>query len=163
MRQAKDHAHFFTATCLEWKPLLAEDSMKSIIVNSLNFLNKAGRVDVFAFCIMSNHIHLIWQMLGDHKRESVQRDFLKYTGQQMLAKLREINSSLVNELYIGAKDRKYQVWERNALSLTLESDRFFFQKLEYIHQNPVSAGLCRYAEDYYFPSASFYFKGPCTL
>jgi hypothetical protein len=42
MRQAKDHAHFFTATCLEWDHLLAEDSVKSIIVNSLNFLSEAG-------------------------------------------------------------------------------------------------------------------------
>ena len=74
-------------------------------------------------------------------------------------RLREMNSPLVNELYVGAKDRKYQVWERNALSVTLESDHFFFQKLEYIHQNPVCAGLCRFAEDYYFSSAGFYFKG----
>ena len=159
MLQARDHPYFFTATCLEWKHLLAEDSMKEIIANSLKFLSKEGRIDVFAFCIMSNHIHLIWQMLGDHTRENVQRDFLKYTGQQILSRLREINLPLANELYVGAKDRKYQVWERNALSVSLESDRFFFQKLEYIHQNPVAAGLCRYAEDYHFSSSRFYFKG----
>jgi putative transposase len=73
--------------------------------------------------------------------------------------LKETNSSLADELFVGAKDRTHQVWKRNALSISLESDQFFFQKLDYIHQNPVAAGLCRYAEDYYFSSARFYFKG----
>jgi hypothetical protein len=49
----------------------------------LSFLVKDQRIPIFAF-VMSNHFHLIWQMLGDHKRDNVQRDFLKYTGQQIL-------------------------------------------------------------------------------
>jgi REP element-mobilizing transposase RayT len=158
MHQAKDHPYFFTATCLEWKHLLADDRMKEIIIDSLRFLSRQGRVNVFAFCIMANHIHLIWQVLGNHTKEDVQRDFLKYTGQQILKRLREDKSPFTDELFVCAKDRKYQVWERNALSLSLESDHFFFQKLEYIHQNPVAAGICLHAEDYSYSSARFYFR-----
>jgi putative transposase len=158
MPQAKDHPYFFTATCLEWKHLLADDHMKEIVIDSLRFLSRQGRVNVFAFCIMANHIHLIWQMLGNYKKANVQRDFLKYTGQQILNRLRQDQSPLTDELFVGAKDRKYQVWERNALSLSLESDHFFFQKLEHIHQNPVAAGICPHAEDYSYSSARFYFK-----
>jgi len=154
----KEYPAFFTATCLEWKHLLAEDKVKEIIIDSLRFLTKDNRVNVFAFCLMSNHIHLEWQMMGDHKRENVQRDFLKYTGQRIVNHLREIQSPLVNELHVGAKDRKYQVWERNALSVSLESDHFFFQKFNYIHNNPVVAGLCRYPEDYFYSSGAFYYK-----
>jgi putative transposase len=158
MRQAKDYAYFFTATCLEWKHILSEDSIKEIIIDSLQFLTRQRRVDVFAFCIMSNHIHLIWQAIGDHMLKNIQRDFLKYTAQQILNRLNETNSALADELHVEAKDRKYQVWERNALSISLETDHFFFQKLEYIHQNPVVAGLCIHAEDYHYSSARFYFK-----
>jgi len=158
MIQAKEHADFITVTCLEWKHLLEEDGMKEIIISSLTFLVKQDRVSVYAFCLMSNHIHLIWQILGDHKRSNVQRDFLKYTGQRILARLEEVKSPLLTELCVNAKDRKYQVWERNALSVPLYSDRFFFQKLDYIHKNPVEAGLCRYPDDYYYSSAAFYYQ-----
>jgi putative transposase len=79
---AKEHAEFLTVTCLEWKPLLEEDRFKNIIIDSLSFLTKANRVIVYAFVIMNNHFHLIWQIAGDHKRDQVQRDFLKFTSQQ---------------------------------------------------------------------------------
>ena len=110
--------------------------------------------------LLCDHNPMRQQMLGDCKRESVQRDFLKYTGQQILAKLREMNSSMASELYVGSKDCKYQVWERNALSLHIWNPiTSSFKSLDYIHQNPVSARLCRYAEDYYFSSTRFYFRG----
>ncbi|MCW3114621.1 MAG: hypothetical protein JWR18_3017 [Segetibacter sp.] len=49
---------YFTATILEWKHLLKEDKYKEIIISSLQFLVKENRLKVYAFCIMSNHIHL---------------------------------------------------------------------------------------------------------
>ncbi len=73
---AKEHAEFITVTCLKWKQILKEDRFKDIIISSLSFLSKTNRLRVYCFVIMSNHFHLIWQMIGDHKREEVQRDFL---------------------------------------------------------------------------------------
>ena len=46
------HAQFFTATVLEWKPLLKEDKYKDIIIESLRFLVKEKRVTVYAFVII---------------------------------------------------------------------------------------------------------------
>jgi putative transposase len=128
------------------------------LIDSLRFLVKQNRISVYAFCLMNNHIHMVWQILGDHQRANVQRDFLKYTGQQILRRLEEIKSPLLSELQVNAKDRKFQAWERNALSIPLYSDRFFMQKLDYIHRNPVEAGLCKYPEDYYYSSAAFYYQ-----
>jgi putative transposase len=158
MLTAKEHPHFFTATNLNWEFVLADKRAKDIVVNSLRFLSKTQRARIFAFCLMSNHIHLIWQMLGNHRTQDVQRDFLKFTAQLILKFLTESKSPLVDKLLVNAKDRKYQVWERNSLSISIESDKFLFQKLEYIHQNPVAAGLCKYAADYHYSSAAFYFR-----
>jgi putative transposase len=155
----KEHANFITITCLEWKHVLADNSIKDIIIDSLRFLVKSGRVHVFVFCIMSNHIHMIWQMLGDYKKEDVQRDFLKYTAQKILKMLRKMKSSLLDELCVHATDRKYQVWERNALSIPVYTDEVFMQKVDYIHNNPVKAGLCKYPEEYHYSSAAFYLGG----
>jgi len=108
---------------------------------------------------MSNHMHLIWQIMGENERQAVQRDFLKFTGQQILKILRNEKSPIQHELLVNAKDRKFQVWERNSLSIPLWSDRVMSQKLDYIHNNPVKAQLCRCPEDYKYSSASFYLIG----
>lgn len=156
---SKRYADFITITCLEWKPLLEQDRFKDIIIESMTFLSKADRVNIYAFVIMPNHIHLIWQIMGEHQRESVQRDFLKYTAQQILKILRNEKSRLQRGLLVHAKDRKFQIWERNSLSIPLWSDKVMWQKLEYIHYNPVKAGMCLYPEDYKYSSATFYHKG----
>jgi putative transposase len=156
--RAKEPAEFFTVTCLQSKAILEEDKFKDIIIDSLRFLTRNNRVTVYAFVIMHNHLHMIWQRLGDHNKRDVQRDFLKFTGQQILKQLRNQKSPCLNELYVGAKDRKYQVWERNAFSMPIYTDKFLYQKLEYIHYNPVQAGLCRYPEEYKYSSAGFYYN-----
>jgi putative transposase len=59
---------------------------------------------------------------------------------------------------VNKKDRKYQFWKRNALSVDLYTAEVLIQKLEYIHINPVKAGLCEVPEAYYFSSARYYLK-----
>jgi len=60
--------------------------------------------------------------MGEHQRETVQRDFLKYTAQQILKIQRNEKAPLQVELLVHAKDRKFQIWERNSLSIPLWSD-----------------------------------------
>lgn len=155
---SKEHPEFLTVTCLEWKHLLAESRFKDIITESLTYLTKSKRIYVYGFVIMSNHFHLIWQMRGDHKRNDVQRDFLKYTSQQILKVMKDEKPELLRETLVNAKDRMHQVWERNSLGVPLWSPEVFQQKLDYIHNNPVKAGLCTLPEDYKYSSARFYAK-----
>ena len=108
------HPQFFTATILEWKPLLKEDKYKDIIIDSLRFLVKEKRVIVYAFVIMSNHLHLVWQIQAGHTRENVQRDFLKFTGQMLKYELQKNNPVLLQSYSVLAKDRQYQFWKRHA-------------------------------------------------
>jgi putative transposase len=115
--------------------------------------------NLYGFVIMETHFHLIWQMKGDYERKDVQRDFLKYTGQRILLALKVRKHPIRSELLVNARDRRYQVWERNSLSISLESFGVFIQKLAYIHNNPVAAGVSAMAADYMYSSAAFYYKG----
>ncbi len=72
---------------------------------------KEKRIEVNAFVIMSNHIHLIWQIQSGYKREDVQRDFLKFTSQTIKGDLQKNHPTVLEKFYVGAKDRKYQIWE----------------------------------------------------
>ncbi len=150
---------YFTATNLEWKKLLKQDKYKDIIISSLRFLVSDERITLYAFVIMINHIHLIWRMCAGIDPEAVQRDFLKYTAQKIKADLRKHHPDILQNFRVDAKDREYQFWERNPLSVELRTHAVFLQKLQYIHNNPVRAGLCSLPEEYKYSSAGFYLTG----
>jgi putative transposase len=151
-----EYPQFFTATCLEWKRLLRPYKYKNIIVDSMKFLVQKKRVIIYGFVIMSNHIHVIWQMHAGIKRSSLQRDFLKFTSQMIKRDLQQNHPRVLSHFLVNAKDRKYQLWERNPLSIDIWSEKVLKQKLKYLHENPIRAGLCRFAEDYKYSSALFY-------
>ncbi|MBK7183622.1 MAG: transposase [Bacteroidetes bacterium] len=157
----KSDVYFFTATNLNWLKLLDNNDHKNIILNSLLFLVENKRVVILAFVIMPNHIHLIWKIENGHKKEEIQRDFLKFTAQQIKFNLVKIDSNFLDDILVNAKDRRYQIWERNPLWFELDNTNTLLQKLNYIHKNPLHKKwfLSELAEDYPFSSANFYMTG----
>jgi REP element-mobilizing transposase RayT len=153
--------YFFTATILNWIQLLKKDKFKNIIMNSLIFLSKENRIQIYAFVIMPNHIHLIWQILNLHKLQDVQRDFLKFTAQELKRQLQKERGPLLNKFFVNSADRKYQIWKRKPLSVELFSEKVIEQKINYIHANPVREKwkLCEFAHGYRYSSARFYYDG----
>ncbi len=169
---------FFTATAAEWRPLFEPNKYKDIIVDSLRFLVNNNKIILYGFVIMKNHIHLIWQAIDPaddnsrrclipagentrpgHPLQKVQESFMKFTAQQIKFDLIK-NHPDVLELYkVNAYDREYNFWKRRSLGIELFSLIAFHQKLDYIHYNPVKAGLCELPEAYYYSSAKFYLTG----
>jgi putative transposase len=157
-----DHsAQFFTATCLNWLHILKYDSCKQFIIDALKFRVKAQQVTIYAFVIMPNHIHIIWQIHDGIEKKDFQRDFLKFTAKHILNWLSENDRELHKHLQVDAADRKYQVWERSSLSTDIYSEGVLLQKLNYIHNNPLQPHwmLSAFPEEYKFSSASFYETG----
>ena len=150
---------FYTATIHEWKNLLTDNSCKDIIIDSLRFLVTDKRTELNAFVIMSNHVHIIWQALPGFTPGDIQASFMKFTAQQLKRKLATANSALLETCKVNKYDREYQIWKRDSLSIDLFTSTVFDQKLEYIHYNPVKAGLCKFPEEYYYSSAGFYHSG----
>ncbi len=152
---------FFTATILKWQKLMKSDDFKEIVMNSLQFMVEKKRLLLFGFVIMPNHIHIIWRIASDHKREDVQRDLLKFTAQQFRFKLINDGSAFLNQFEVNLNDRKYQFWKRKALSIDLLGRNMVEQKLEYIHLNPLQEHwqLVEDPINYRYSSASFYERG----
>ena len=118
-----EHPPFFTATILEWKKLLQLEKYKNIIISSMQFLVQDKRVIIYGFVIMNNHMHLIGQMQTGRNPEEVQRDFLKFTAQKIKADLQKNHPEVVRLFQVHAKDRKYQFWERNPLSVEIGAQK----------------------------------------
>ena len=124
-------------------------------------MNSEGSVVIYAFVIMPNHFHLIWQIQDGYDRDLIQMRFLKFTAQQIKFRLKDSSIMFLEEFLVNLKDRKYQFWQRSALSVDLWSDAVFMQKLEYIHNNPIQLKwkLAELPEHYRFSSANFYYCG----
>jgi len=150
---------FFTATIQNWKQLLKDDGYKDIIIECLKFLVKEQRIELNAFVVMSSHVHIIWQPLQQFTLTQIQSSFMTQTAKAIKKKLALENPDVLEQLHVNKYDRTYQIWKREPLSIELFTEKAFLQKLEYIHENPVAAGLVNLAEEYKYSSAKFYLEG----
>jgi putative transposase len=146
---------FITVTCLNWNHLLKDDKRKDIIIKSLKFLVDDDRIYLYSFVIMSNHIHIIWEIKEEWKSKNIKQMFLKYTAQQIKFMLDEKELEIYKSTQ---KDRQYHFWERRAWRAELLNREVLEQKLDYIHKNPVKANLVNLEEEYKYSSADYYFK-----
>ena len=61
------------------------------------------------------------------------------------------------------RNEKYQIWTHENHAELIFSDKFIFQKIDYIHENPVRAGIVEKAEDYVYSCAGSFAGRPCLL
>jgi len=151
---------FFTATCLNWTKVLLNDDYKTIITDSLRFLVEDRRIWVYGFVVMPNHIHILWAKQDDWLQKDVTQMFLKFTAQKIKFKLIDTDSPTLELFKSTQSDRAYHFWERRPYIATMNDREVLLQKLDYIHNNPVKAGLCSAPEEYLFSSARFYHDRP---
>jgi putative transposase len=149
--------YFWTATINQWLYLLKDDRFKDIIVDSLKNLSDRGLVDVFAFVIMPNHIHVIWRVNRRNGKESPHGSFLKYTAHMFKSVLTEENPEALSKYRVDASNKLYEFWRRDSLAVHLFTRKVAVQKLNYIHENPVRKQWVQAASDYKYSSAGFYY------
>ena len=130
--------YFWTATINKWQQLLRKDKYKNVVISSLKYLSNASKVDVFAFVIMPNHIHLIWRINEQNGKETAQASFLKYTAHEFKKMLKKENTDKLSKYAINAANKKYEFWQRNSLAVHLYGNDIAYQKLDYLHSNPLA-------------------------
>ena len=153
------HPVFFTATIRDWKKLLKPEKYKIIVLSQLKKLVAQNSIILYAYCIMDNHIHLIWQVKNECKPSEIQKRFLEGTSKQIKEDLLVNHIEVLIAFKSSQKDRSYHFWKRRPLSIELFSPEIFDQKLDYIHNNPVKAGICALPEEYMYSSVRFYYEG----
>ncbi len=174
--------YFWTATIFQWKWLLREDSWKKIIIDSLGYLSARDLIDVFGFVVMPNHIHFIWRLNQLNGKEKPDASFLKFTSHEFQKKLRmtsEVNDCLhpwfessrikrktesayiLNSYQVNSSNKAFQFWERDPLAIKLTDLETAYQKLDYIHSNPLLKDWFTLNDPakYRFSSCGFYENG----
>lgn len=157
--------YFTTSTVVDWLDVFTRPIYKHILLESLEYCQVNKGLDIYAWVLMTNHLHMIVDTSGPDSIGDVLRDFKKFTSKSIVKAIQENEQEsrqewLMNRFrFRAANDKKvtnYKFWQEDNHVETIYSYDFFKQKLDYIHQNPVRQEIVEKAEDYLYSSARNY-------
>lgn len=159
----QDAIHFVTFTVVDWVDVFTRKPYRDIFIDSLDYCSKNKGLILYAYVIMSNHVHLIIQS-EDGLLSNLIRDIKKFTAQMILKVIMAEGESRADWMLKrfsfsakrNSKNSEYNFWQQGNHPEEIFSDKFMWIKLNYIHMNPVRAGLVSKGSDYLYSSASNY-------
>ena len=156
-----EQVYFWTDTIKDWVKVFSKDSYKEVIISSLQELVNREKIKLYAFVIMPNHLHLIWEMKEMNGKEMPHASFNKFTSHFLAKKMKLENPSLYSRFLVDESDRKVRIWQRDALAVRMDTRLKVEQKINYIHLNPLQEhwNLAVSPEEYKWSSARFYEVG----
>jgi len=158
--------HFLTFTVCGWIDIFSRKVYRDIILDSFDFCRKNKGLLVGAYVIMSNHIHVIWTAKNENLSDII-RDFKSYTSKRMFEALQasyESRREWMDYMFQyfarpSSQNLYFKMWTGDNHPEHIYSLDFLMTKLNYIHNNPVKAGLVELPEHYLYSSASNYILG----
>jgi len=157
-------AHYLTMTIVGWIDIFTRKIYRDIVINSLRYCQKEKGLEIYGYVLMSNHIHLIARASDGFLLSDVIRDLKKYTSKQLVIAIQNEPESrkewMLSIFGLAGKsnsnNKDFQVWKQDNHAVELYSNLFIIEKLDYIHNNPVRAGIVENPEDYLYSSARNY-------
>ena len=162
----QDKMYFVSFAVVYWMDVFIRDEYRHVLLDSLRYCQKEKGLELYAWCIMSNHVHLI-ASASDNNLSDILRDFKKFTSRQIINSIKnnEMESwqKWMLEIFrkageVNIRNSEFQFWRQDNQPKEVYSPAFVFQKLSYIHNNPVEAGIVTKAEHYLYSSAMDYFQ-----
>ena len=156
--------YFVTITVVDWVDVFTRPSYRYDIVDSLRFCQQKKGLELYAWVLMSNHLHLLASAADGFHLSNILRDFKRHTSttitRRILTEPESRRRWMMNQFeFSGRYDPKidsYRFWQEGNEAKETFSPVFMMQKLQYIHDNPVRAELVDYPEQYRFSSARNY-------
>jgi len=164
--------YFVTDTVVDWVDIFSRPSYRHIILESLQYCQKEKGLIIYAWVLMTNHLHAIVGSTEKNRVSDIWRDFKKFTSKEIVRTLLIDNTEsrqewMLNRFeYSGKNDKKiknYRFWQEGNDAQGIYLNDYFNQKLNYIHNNPVKAEIVNRAEDYRYSSATDYACGKGLL
>jgi putative transposase len=156
--------YFITFSVVYWIDVFIRNEYKNILIDSWKYCQKNKGLEIYAWCIMTSHVHMI---IGSNKNklEDIMRDMKSYTSTHLKKAIkenpRESRRKWMLEMMEKAgkknsNNNNYQFWQQHNNPIELFNNKIMDQKLDYIHNNPVKAGIVFNPEDYVYSSAKDY-------
>ena len=142
--------NFVSFAVVEWLDVFTRVEYKNILLESLEFCQKEKGMEIFAWCIMTNHVHLVFRSVEEAKPEQILGDFKRFTSRKIIDAIRENPKESRKEFLLakfkehGSKTSntsRHQFWRHDNKPVELWSNKVIDEKINYVLQNPVAAGI----------------------
>jgi putative transposase len=156
--------YFISFSVVYWIDVFIRNEYKYELVNSWKYCIANKGLEVYGWCIMTSHVHMIIGSKGN-KLEDIVRDMKSYTSTRLRKLIQEHPQESRKEWMLWMMERagtknsnneNFQFWQQHNQPIELNSNFLLDQKLGYLHNNPVEAGFVEEAEDWLFSSARDY-------
>lgn len=167
----KSGAYFISFATINWIDVFTRDIYFCCIIESLDFCRKNKGMELYGYCIMPSHIHLIFRSALNDPSGLI-RDFKGFTSKKMLQLIEDTPQESRKEWMLwmfsraGIKNSNNvnkQFWQQHNQPIEIWSLKVFEQKLNYIHQNPVVTGFVTDPIDWKYSSARNYGNDDHTI
>ncbi len=152
---------YLTSVANNRLPVFKTDSIKEIVARALDEARRSAGILIFAYVIMPDHMHLITD--GSRKSSEALKYFNGITAKRVIDHLKTNDfAASLEKLRTETKKRNYRhsLWEHHPNAFSINNEETLIQKVNYVHQNPVRAGLVERATDYLFSSARIWDRCP---
>jgi REP element-mobilizing transposase RayT len=154
-------ALYITAVTRDRLPVFQKEAIATVMCKALDEARNSGGFLIFAYVIMPDHLHLLTDQPG--KSSDVLRYLKGITARRVIDYLKDnqYDSSLAKLRHQEWKrEHQYSLWQQEKNVFSVFSEAMFMQKVNYIHLNPVRAGLVERAIDYRWSSARIWHGCP---
>jgi putative transposase len=162
--------HYLTFQVINWMDVFTRKVYRDILIDSFIYCRQHKGLNIHGFVVMSNHMHCILSS-NVSNLSGVVRDFKTHTSKAIIAEMQLPGESrkewMLGQMKYYAKTNKrnseHQFWTQENHAVELYSNKFKDQKLDYIHNNPVRAGIVEEPWEYIYSSARAYCDMKCIL
>ena len=159
----QDKLYYLTLQVVEWVDIFSRQKYRDMIIENLAYCQQHKNLEIYAYVIMSNHIHLLVQSSNGNLSNTI-GNFKSYTSKEILKQIMDVGESRKDwmlKIFKTAalkhqRNSEYQFWTHENHAEHIYSNKFIDQKINYIHENPVRSGIVAKAEDYMYSSAKNY-------
>ena len=157
--------YFISFAVVGWLDVFTRNEYKDLFLESLQFCQKNKGLENPAWCIMSNHVHLVFRSINGQNPELLVGDLKRFTSQSIVKSIKENPRESRKEFLLdffkkeaekSSNVKQYQFWRHDNKPIELWSNKVIQQKIDYVHNNPVEEGLVYKSEDYVYSSAIDY-------
>ncbi len=156
--------YFISFATVGWVDVFTRERYCSIIIDSITYCREQKGLEVFAYCIMPSHIHMVIRAKKGNP-SAILRDLKGFTSRQIINAIKEHEQEsrrewLLKMFSIAGSNRsnvkKYQFWQQNNKPIEIYSTSVIQQKIDYIHKNPVESGFVLSPVEWKYSSARNY-------
>ncbi|TAE66423.1 MAG: transposase [Bacteroidetes bacterium] len=164
--------YFVSFAVVDWIDVFIRPLYKDIFVESLKYCQENKGLELYAWCVMTSHIHLIIGTNGTEKLENIMRDLKKFTSKNIHNAIQKNPQESRKEWLLEAfkqagirnsNNTNFQFWQQDNHPIALNTYTMSEQKLNYLHENPVKEGFCFEPQMYPYSSAIDYQGGKGLL